>query len=80
MLEEYMLSINFTESQMQAFINDGNWRTRSTGRELNFGKDSYRYREISKGTHCITIFKSGMYQRWVNWLRTVGDIIRNEKV
>lgn len=71
-------TLAFTESQMQAFINDGNWRTRSTGRELNFGKDTYRYREIAKGTHCITIYKSGSFQRWFNWLRTIGDIIRNE--
>ena len=67
---------SFTESQMQEFINDGHWRTRSTGRELVLGKDLHKYREVEKGTHCITILKNGTYYHWLSWLRTVGDIIR----
>lgn len=66
----------FTETQMQDFINNGNWRTRSTGRELVFGKDLYRYKEVTKGVHCITILKSGVYNHWIQWLKTVGDILR----
>ena len=66
----------FSEGQMREFINDGHWRTRSTGRELTLGKDIHRYREVEKGTHCITILKSGIYHPWIRWMRTVGDIIR----
>ena len=69
----------FSERQMQEFINDGHWRTRLTGRELTLGKDLYKYREIDKGIHCITIYKNGTYSRWIQWMRTVGDIIRSEK-
>lgn len=65
---------SFTDMQMQEFITDGNWRTRSTGRELTFGKDLHRYREIEKGTHCITIMKSGTYPHWIRWMHTIGDI------
>ena len=66
----------YSEYQMQEFINDGHWRKRSTGRELVFGKDLYKYHEVSKGTHCITIIKNGVYERWLGWLKTVGDVIR----
>ncbi len=65
----------FTPEQMQNFIQKGNWRTRSTGRELSLGYDLYQYQEVSKGTHCIKILKNGVYQPWLRWLRTVGDII-----
>ena len=68
----------FTDSQMQQFISDGHWRTRSTGRELTLGKDLHRYRETSKGTHCITILKSGTYPQWLQWMRTIGEVVRNE--
>lgn len=69
---------SFTETQMVSFINDGNWRTRSTGRELCFGKDLHRYREVEKGTHCITILKNGTRKSWLQWLKTLGDIQSND--
>lgn len=69
---------SFSESQMQKFINDGHWRTRSTGRELIFGKDLHKYREVEKGVHCISILKNGVYKRWLKWLYTIGDILRTE--
>ena len=68
-------TVSFSEKQMQDFISNGYWRTRSTGRELTLGKDLHRYREICKGTHCITILKSEAYSKWLQWMRTVGDII-----
>ncbi len=69
----------FTDRQMQAFVNDGYWRTRSTGRELTIGKDLHKYREVEKGIHCITIMKSGTYDHWLRWLNTVGDVIRSDE-
>lgn len=69
---------SFSDPQMQKFINDGHWRTRSTGRELTFDKDLHKYREVEKGVHCITLLKSGVYKQWLKWLYTVGDIIRAE--
>lgn len=70
--------LSFSESQMREFINDGHWRKRSTGRELAFGKDLYKYREVEKGTHCITVFINGVYERWLKWLHTIGDVVRTE--
>lgn len=64
----------FTGPQMIEFINNGNWRTRSTGRELTFGRDLHRYKEISKGTHHITILKNGVFRHWIQWMKTVGEI------
>lgn len=69
---------SFSELQMREFINDGHWRTRSTGRELTFGKDLHKYREVEKGTHCITILKGGTSAHWLRWMHTVGDVIRAE--
>ena len=68
----------FSDSQMQDFINDGNWRTRRTGRELVLGKDLHKYREVEKGVHSIIIYKNGVYEDWIKWLRTVGDILSIE--
>ena len=68
----------FSDSQMQEFINDGHWRTRSTGRELTLGKDLHKYREVEKGAHCITILKNGTYRHWIRWMHTVGDIIQSD--
>lgn len=69
---------SFSENKMQEFIRDGYWRSRSTGRELALGKDLHRYREIEKGTHVFTIYKSGIFSRWLRWMRTVGEIIRSD--
>ncbi len=73
---------SFTEGQMNAFINDGNWRTRNTGRELTLGKDVHKYKEVEKGVHCITLLKNGTYKQWLKWLKTVGDIasVDNDRV
>lgn len=68
-------AVSFSEKQLQEFIGDGHWRTRSTGRELTLGKDQHRYREVEKGTHCITIYRSGTFLNWLRWLHTIGDII-----
>lgn len=66
----------FTEAQMQEFINNGNWRTRRTGRELNFGKDAFEYKHLSKGEHSFSIAKSNFFRAWVPWLKTVStDIV-----
>lgn len=69
---------SFSEKQMIEFINNGNWRTRSTGRELIFGNDLYRYKETEKGTHCITIFRKDLFRRWVQWMRTLGDVVSSD--
>ncbi len=68
-------AVTFTDDQMQSFINDGNWRTRNTGRELTLGKDAHKYKEVEKGVHCITLMRSGSYKQWLKWLKTVGDVV-----
>lgn len=67
-------TVNFTESQMKDFIDNGHWRTRNTGRELNFCKDLHTFKELNNGIHCITILKNGIYDKWMMWLHTIGEI------
>ena len=71
-------ALSFSEKQMVEFINNGHWRTRSTGRELIFGKDLYRYKEIERGTHSITILKNNLFHRWLQWMQTLGDVISSD--
>lgn len=65
---------HFSESEMQEFIENGKWRTRRTGRELNFGKDMFKYVQPDKGVHQFVINKGGFYHRWLPWVKTIGDI------
>jgi len=63
----------FTESQMLEFIDNGNWRTRRTGRELNFGKDAFTYKKTGDGEHYFYITKQGFSSLWMPWLKTIGE-------
>lgn len=63
----------FTESQMSEFINNGNWRTRRTGRELNFGKDVFEYKQLTNGEHVFSIAKRNFFSLWMPWLKTISE-------
>lgn len=65
----------FTENQMRDFIEQGNWRTRRTGRELTFGKDLFQDKLIERGVHQFVIVQNGFYKRWLPWLKTIGDVL-----
>ena len=62
---------NFNKEDMDVFIDAGNWKTRKSGRELNFGLDKFRI-ENSAGT---TIIKTNVENlHWEEWGKTLGEI------
>lgn len=64
---------NFSEEELVRFVDDGNWKTRKTGRELNFGQDKHLI-ETDKGKTVITVFN--LNDRWKEWAKTIGEFIK----
>lgn len=68
----------YSTEEIKDFINRGFWRTRKSGRELNFGYDRF---EIISGSipPRINVFSSNL--NWRDWGKTIGDItqIDNER-
>lgn len=64
---------NFSEEELVRFVDDGNWKTRKTGRELNFGQDKHIV-ETDKGKTVITVFH--LNDRWKEWVKTIGEFIQ----
>ena len=62
----------FTAAEMRNFIDDGNWKTRKSGRELCFGQDRHIV-ETDKGKTFITVFTYN--ERWKEWSKTIGDLV-----
>lgn len=62
---------NFTKQDMKDFIDEGFWRTRKTGKELNFGQDKFEIHELN-GDTVINVFLSKL--NWIEWGKTLGDI------
>lgn len=61
---------NYSADEMKWFIDSGFWRTRKSGRELNFGQDCFEVKADSDPL-MITVFKPHI--RWEMWAKTVGD-------
>ena len=55
------------------FIDDGGWRTRKSGRELNFGQDLHIV-ENDKTKKAITVFTEN--PTWSEWAKTIGHFIQ----
>ncbi len=64
---------SFSEEELGRFVDDGNWKTRKTGRELNFGQDKHLI-ETDKGKTVITVFN--LNDRWKEWAKTIGEFIK----
>ena len=64
---------SFSEEELVRFVDDGNWKTRKTGRELNFGQDKHLI-ETDKGKTVITVFN--LNDRWKEWAKTIGEFIK----
>lgn len=64
--------VNFSEEELSQFIDAGHWKSRKTGRELNFGYDTHQI-ESTKGRTVITVFN--LNERWKEWIKTVGQLI-----
>lgn len=63
---------NFTPSELSQFVDLGHWKTRKSGRELNFGQDKHIV-EISKSKTSITVY--ALNNRWKEWAKTIGSFI-----
>lgn len=63
---------NFSESELLDFIEQGKWKSRKTGRELNFGND-YHIVETDKGKTIISVFTAN--PRWKEWAKTIGELV-----
>lgn len=62
---------NLSREEMSSFIDEGHWKTRKSGRELNFGLDKFRI-ENKAGT--TTIITSISQLKWTEWAKTLGTI------
>lgn len=67
---------NYTQDEMRLFIDSGYWRTRKSGRELNFGQDCFEIKaDMSIPT--ITVYRNQL--NWEIWGKTVGGLDRIEE-
>lgn len=62
---------NFSKENYDRFVEQGYWRTRKSGRELNFGHDKHVF-EVLKGQNVITVQKKNEY--WKEWAKTIGQV------
>lgn len=62
---------NYSPSEMRAFIDAGFWRTRKSGRELNFGQDKFEFKTENK-IPVINIFCD--IKNWIVWAKTIGTV------
>lgn len=62
---------NFSKENYDRFVEQGYWRTRKSGRELNFGHDKHVF-EIVKGQNVIIVQKKNEY--WKEWAKTIGQV------
>ena len=67
---------NYTPKDFDKFVEEGYWRTRKSGRELNFGQDKHLF-EIINGNTLITVFEYN--ERWKEWVKTIGPLSEIEK-
>lgn len=63
---------SFTKEEIDEFIEKGNWKTRRSGRELNFGYDKHII-DVDNGSTIATVFK--LNNGWKEWAKTIGNII-----
>lgn len=62
---------NYTQEDFKHFVGDGYWRTRKSGRELNFGHDKHVFDTIN-GQDIIIVYENN--ERWKEWAKTIGEI------
>ena len=62
---------NYSDSEMREFIDAGYWRTRKSGRELNFGQDRFDVRTENR-VPVITVYAPSI--KWETWAKTIGPI------
>ena len=62
---------NFSKDEMDSFIDEGHWKTRKSGRELNFGLDQFK---IDTKDGITTITTSIPQLKWTEWGKTLGTV------
>ena len=62
---------DYSDAELMRFIDDGGWRTRKSGRELNLGQDQHIVENEKK---TITVFTDN--PTWVEWAKTIGNVIK----
>ena len=62
---------NFSKENYDRFVEQGYWRTRKSGRELNFGHDKHVF-EMVKGQNVITVQKKN--EHWKEWAKSIGQV------
>lgn len=62
---------NYNLAEMKEFIDSGYWRTRKSGRELNFGQDKFEIK-TDESIPIINVFVNQL--NWLQWAKTIGEI------
>lgn len=62
---------DYSDEELLKFIDDGGWRTRKSGRELNLGQDQHYVQNDKK---IITVFTDN--PTWIEWAKTIGCVIK----
>lgn len=62
---------DYSDAELMRFIDDGGWRTRKSGRELNLGQDQHIVENEKK---TITVFTDN--PTWIEWAKTIGNVIK----
>lgn len=62
---------DFDKTDMFNFIEEGNWKTRKSGRELNFGTDKHIV-DVDNGNTYVTVFN--VNDEWKEWAKTIGPV------
>lgn len=66
---------NYSQEEMKSFIDSGFWRTRKSGRELNFGQDLFEIKLDSKPKQIIVYRPHFDFE---DWGITIGDYYKTD--
>lgn len=75
MIRETSGKTNYTPEEMKIFIESGYWRTRRSGRELNFGQDLFESKPEAKPP-TIIVYRASF--EWKTWAFTVGEYYQED--
>lgn len=64
---------SFTSQEMDKFIDNGLWKSRKTGRELNLGCDKHII-DVKNGKTIISVKQ--LSNEWKEWAKTIGEFIQ----
>lgn len=63
---------SFSKKEMDSFIDNGFWKKRKSGRELNFGLDKHIF-TVKDGK--LQIIVKELNSTWKEWAKTIGQLI-----